>query len=110
MVGKNFSLCGGLELPVADRNAQGQQTWMQMNRSTVSELVPRTLKARLDVFAVLFNLIVGWFGLPVDRCQACKPHLGILKKMDENGWFQNSLAQRCRATCQRALSRLNAIT
>ena len=81
MIGKNSSLCGGLELPVADRNAQGQQTWMQMNRSTVSELVPRTLKARLDVFAVLFDLIVGWFDLPVDRCQACKPHLGILKKM-----------------------------
>ena len=52
-----------------------------MDRSTISELVPRTLKARLDVFTVLFDLVDGWFALSVDRCQLSKPQLGILKSL-----------------------------
>jgi len=76
-----FHLYAGVELPVAGRDTHNQRIWMHMDRSTISELVPRTLKARLDVFTVLFDLVDGWFALSVDRCQLSKPQLGILKSL-----------------------------
>ena len=50
---------------------------LQITRPAVSELVPRTLRMKLELFAVFIDLVVGWFDLPLDRSQMSKPSLGI---------------------------------
>eukprot|EP00435_Cladocopium_sp_Y103_P055110 s1486_g18.t1 len=71
----------GLELPVASRDAHAHPIWLQLDRSAIAELMPRTLKSKVDVLVILFDLILSWFGLTVDRCQISKPHLGIAKTL-----------------------------
>lgn len=72
-----YHLGGCLELPVAGRNNRSQQVWIPVNNTAVSELIPRTLQSKLDVFAVLIDLVFDRFGLNVDRLMISKPQLGI---------------------------------
>lgn len=50
-----------------------------MDSSAVSALVPRTLKSKLDVFAVLVDLVITRFHIDVDRLELSKPSLGICR-------------------------------
>ena len=52
---------------------------LQITRPAVSELVPRTLGMKLELFTVFIDLLVGWFDLPLDRSQMSNPSLGIWK-------------------------------
>ena len=72
-----YHLGGCLELPVAGRNNRSQQVLIPVNNTAVSELIPRTLQSKLDVFAVLIDLVFDRFGLNVDRLMTSKPQLGI---------------------------------
>ena len=71
-----YHLSGCLELPVAGRNDRNQQVWISLSNAAISELIPRTLKSKLDVFVVLIDLVFAKFGLDVDRMLISKPHLG----------------------------------
>ena len=66
-----------LRASVAGRNNRSQQVLIPVNNTAVSELIPRTLQSKLDVFAVLIDLVFDRFGLNVDRLMTSKPQLGI---------------------------------
>eukprot|EP00435_Cladocopium_sp_Y103_P067936 s1011_g30.t1 len=77
-----YHLCGCAELPVAGLNNSAQRVWIHMDSSHISDLVPRTLKAKLDVFAVLLGLVFGLFGCPLLKMKINKPHLGITRVVE----------------------------
>lgn len=74
-----YHLCGGLELPIAGLDQRAQKIWIPMEQSAVSELVPRTLKTKLDVFVALVDLVFSKFEIFVDKLLINKPFLGITR-------------------------------
>lgn len=72
--------CGG-DLPIASRDLAGRRVWMASTSSTLSGLVGRALKSRMDVLAWLFEAVLGCFQISLNSVRISKPHLGICRQL-----------------------------
>ena len=60
---------------------QFRKTWHTPSHSATHELVVRTLKSKVDVFAHLFDLVDGYFDLNATKAHLSKPQFGIIRRL-----------------------------
>lgn len=76
-----FYLDCGVEMPVAGRDARSNRVWHSVSSGAATDLMGRTLGSKVEVFRVLFQLVLDAFTLQLETVQVCRPSCGILKRL-----------------------------